>query len=220
MMQYRLFSLLVLLFAGNLISSVSAQTQKHHLMIGGNGSYSKQFYDNIDPVTNGFVGTVRRSMNINPTQAYFVVDNLALGLSLNLNNTQSSITESKEKLMNSNAYAVGPIVRYYFPRGKWAIFPEVQALKISGKQHSYQHLPATRLHDGSLIKAGIGMSYFILPTVGIEGLLSYTAERITYNTDPPTTYYNLSDFTSKRDMINLQIGIQFYLGLKKSGKNP
>jgi len=213
MMYNRIFLLICFAFTFVLSSTADAQTQKHNIMVGGNGSYVKKYRQNINPVNNLSYGVTNNTYHLNTALSYFVVDNLAVGLSVNYRSDNAKNTEGGEKLGDGHFYYIGPILRYYFLFDKWAIFPEAQILKVSGINHSYSlQNKFTNSTDGSGYKVGVGTSYFITRNVGLEGLLSYSSENTTLNND-----FNMGSPHAKvkKSGINFSIGIQFYLTMTK-----
>ena len=202
-----LFLISVLTFALSAITF--AQTQKHDVMIGGNGSFSKRYRHFVHPNNSSPDGTVTNTFNLNPTVSYFIVNNLALGISGNFRSYKTLDTEDGNNLGDGHSYSLGPIIRYYFPFHKWAIFPEAQLLKVFGKSHSYIFDDRlTSSTTGSAYKLGVGGAYFVTPNVGLEGLLSYSSESTSRHDN---FYIGSPDAKIKRSGINLSIGIQFYL---------
>lgn len=161
------------LFVG-LIVDASAQTGKGSFMIGGSlkASRNSSEYNSYDPDL-GVVTvqkTVSTQFNVSPTVGYFFVKNLMTGV-------QFDYSTSKTKGLNSKSsyVALGPVVRYYIPFGKFAFFPEVAA--------QYQRQSSTGLnidpntgastkvtqHQGiARYKVGAGIAWFVSPNIGIE----------------------------------------------------
>jgi outer membrane protein W len=211
MVYNRVFLLFFCIITCVFSSTTYAQTQKHNIMVGGNASFEKRYRYYILPISNSQHGIVNNTFNLNPTISYFVVDNLALGLSVNFRRYKAMDTDNGEKEGDGHSYSIGPIVRYYFPFNNWAIFPEAQFLKVSGVNHSYSLQERfTNSSNGSAYKLGVGASYFVTPNVGMEGLLRYSYE---YTSLVNNFYVGSPEAKVKRAGINLSIGIQFYLPL-------
>lgn len=64
------------------------------------------------------------SINVNPKAGYFVIDNLAIGLDLNMG---FSIYDLGDNNSSHTTFAVGPFVRYYIPTPKVLPFFELGA---------------------------------------------------------------------------------------------
>lgn len=213
MWNNRLFLILVFIFISSYSFTASAQTQKHNLMIGGNGSYIKRYRHNLDPVTFVPEGIVITNLKLNPTVTYFIIDNLGIGVSGDFQSNKAMDRENRNVRGNDHSYSVGPMVRYYFPFERWAIFPEAQFLIRSGKSHSYfSGNKSTNISTGSILKIGVGTSYFISSNVGLEGLISYTSENISNKFSTP---YGFPEYSIVRNNINFSVGIQYYFNMGK-----
>lgn len=168
-----------------------AQLEKGNFMVGGSLLLNQAKSDYSDPN----VSTTNRhrfSINFNPKVAYFFTKRFSAGLSIpyyyNRNSSSSSTT-----------LYIGPVVRYYFPFGKWAIFPELSYLW--GKQT----FRGAEVSTNNSFAAGVGSTYFINSHVGIEGLLFYRK-----NQDKQE-----DDFTFTNTSLNFNIGLQIYLNRRK-----
>jgi len=208
----RLFLILLFLLISAFTFEASAQIQKHNLMVGGNGTYVKRYRHNIDPVTNLPQGISISTLNLNPSLSYFIIDNLGVGFSGSFIYNKVLDRENTNLMSDDHSYAVGPMVRYYFPFQKWAIFPEAQFLIRSGKSNSYHSGNKwTNQTSGSILKIGVGTSYFISPNVGIEGLLSYSSNNLSIQNGLPNT-------SVVTNGVNFNIGIQYYFSLLNRDK--
>src|SRR5690606_23548425 len=66
------------------------------------------------------------SVNFSPKVGYFVVDNFAVGLDLNLALTSRKVGDSNDK-SSSTLISVGPFIRYYIPSSKVTPFFELNS---------------------------------------------------------------------------------------------
>jgi hypothetical protein len=185
------------------LSEITAQTSKGSFLIGGSLSVHR-YHNEYSGQIPGF--HTQAQLVMTPTVGYFIIDNLMVGIQPTyyyswMLNTDRKVTQ----------FSAGPVMRYYFPIGKISIFPEVTAL------YNEEIAKGTYLglDIGSSVyirekfnylsyKAGIGAAWFIVPNIGIEGILGYRGRQ----------YYSGSQEKSK--FLSLNFGIQFYLPRKSS----
>ena len=153
-MKKVLFLQVVLLLAG--IGITNAQIQRGNVMIGAD----------IANFQLGLREGNHFEMLINPKVAWFVRDNVALGGYFNL-----GINTDKGAGTDFN-YGVGVLGRYYAgaataPLRHTRFFLEANA----GVEGFNPRVGANT--NGLGIGAGPGISYFITPSVGLEGLFKY-----------------------------------------------
>jgi hypothetical protein len=133
-------------------------------------------------------------ININPKAAWFIKDNVALGLQV-----QFGVSKTNDTSATRTTYAIGPLARYYVNKpdmnllkhGRW--FVEANA-GIQGQNTS----KGNGSTNGLGIGVGPGYAYFITPNIGFETLLKYN----------PIIGFGNDHFTSS---LNLNFGFQIYL---------
>lgn len=197
----QLFTLLFFLFL--FFPIVHAQTQQGSFRVGGNANYSNVKLGDDNQV---------RYLSLYPSLAYFPVTNLSVGLAIN---TTFSSGDNSTSTTKSTDYSIGPELRYYFPFGKWALFPEVAY--SFGK--SISKVKGTNIIGGdpilydnetkstySSFRGGVGLTYFVNPNIGVEGILFYQNY-----THPDVSPYS---GPSKSKSINFSVGFQIYLNKK------
>ena len=144
-----------LLFTGLLLSlslgHVLGQIQKHTWMIGGDMNLLMNIYDRQDI---GFI--------LVPTVGYTVAKNLVLGI-----NMTGEYYYSFDDKTYWGGFGIGPMFRYYI--GKKKLMPFAY-FSYKGEIGFYSNYEDTSW-DHSLLP-GVGLTYMILPSVGIEGLLT------------------------------------------------
>ncbi|MEJ0032131.1 MAG: hypothetical protein WDO15_17920 [Bacteroidota bacterium] len=128
---------------------------------------------------------------------------------------QPSYVHSWSHAFKSNDYGAGPLLRYYFPFGKFAIFPEAAAMFSKYRQtvveidRSNGSAPYDEVTHSKTkaYRAGVGLTWFVTPNVGLEAVLAYrksteTTPQFTgqYGVNKTDTYFN--------------IGLQVYLPRK------
>jgi hypothetical protein len=72
-------------------------------------------------------------MNLQPKVGYFVIDNLAIGLNINLAFINYTDGENDKNKMKSMFYGAGPFVRYYIDAGGVLPFAELEVAFGGGK---------------------------------------------------------------------------------------
>jgi outer membrane protein W len=200
-----------------------AQTEKGGFMLGGNASFSRSNFRNASPFNPSGGDVISGSFNLRPSVAYFFIDNLAVGLTTELGRN----TSRYEEIGNSertNRLSVGPMARYYFSFGKWAVFPQVKYLSsfhygkhevlnsTDNRLYSYR----TRLSSRDF-ELGIGTTYFITPRVGIEAVLSHSFVNTRLRFEDDDFFFTMPDDISYGiNSLNLNVGVQFYLHRKAS----
>jgi hypothetical protein len=189
MKRFRLLTLAVAaLLCG---TAVNAQIQKGNIMVGGNlANLGLNFQD----------GT-QFSFDLTPKAAWFIKDGLALGGYVNL----GVLTHPHGGGTDVN-YGVGALARYYVEDknvrklefSKRVRFFLEGSTGFAGRNQA--NGPSTNGWD---IGVGPGISYFITPNIGLEGLLKYD---LTVGFGDATT----------SNRLNLGIGFQIFLPSAKA----
>jgi hypothetical protein len=190
------------------VSPLFAQLDKGTFMLGGSGRFSVS----TSSPTNDF-STKEFSSSLQPGVLYFPVDRLAVGLNLPLGYSRSW-SEPGFK-WSYTTYGTGPTVRYYFPIGKFAIFPEFSFTFIwgNGKSNHFYGSNTPDLMDSkysvrnNVWHGGAGITYFLNPAIGLEANLFYQKSTLGYD----RTDYSYDNSLSN---LNLNLGFQIYLARK------
>lgn len=188
-------------------STIFGQTTKGKFLLSG-GTGLQFTGSNVKAVSDG--ETLGES-NVNsfsfvPTFGYFVMDNLAVGLSSKIS-TNTEKYQSGDKSI-SNSFLILPTALYYFPlEGKfrplvqigvgYSSFSNEWVSKTSGISSSKE------TYSGPAFNFGGGISYFISENISFNFSLSYTKSTLT-NSDQSTYKYKQGDFGSN-------IGISVFL---------
>lgn len=205
---YFLFFALVC-FAQNSYS----QLQKGNILLGGSIGLGNSEYKILSSSPSNFGTQKTFSFNFNPEISYLLFERLSLGIVFPLSYSRTKFSDI-DPTSKSTTYAVGPKLRYYFPFGNWAVFPEVH-YTLGRQMHKFSNYSFT---SGSLedqkattktnnLKVGVGLAYFINRHVGIEGVFSYQKNE-----------FDNEDFfgpDTETTSINFNIGLQVYLGKKE-----
>jgi hypothetical protein len=142
------------------ISTLFAQTEKGHLLVGGTGNLGITTFDD----QSIFV------FNVSPSISVFIQDNLALGGILGF-----GITSSEN--FTSISYGISPSVRYYFDsaNAKSKIFLVAEVGLVGS---STENLGFNNSDTGYRILIGPGIDLFLSESVALEGILSYNYNNI------------------------------------------
>lgn len=126
-----------------------------------------------------------------PRAGYFVVDNLAVGLSIYVDYSSTSNNGG------STSLGVGPFVRYYFGDGKLKPLLEANFNYIHG---SYKYFNGQTTESDSYTNASLkgGVAYFISDNVSIDGIVGYTRD--------------LQSGMGNLGSIGISFGFQVFLG--------
>jgi hypothetical protein len=165
-----------------------AQTEKGSLLLGGNAgmNFSSQ------PNNKHF------SASVSPRVGVFVANRLALGATVPVNYSSSEI--------NSFRYfniGIGPFVRYYMGAGKAVPFLEARG-GLNFSRYRYEEPGGIERKETQNYRyggLGLGLAYFITPSIGLESILSYDANR-------SSSSNSMGSNTSGQ--LNLNIGFQIY----------
>lgn len=137
------------------ISTLFAQTEKGHILVGGTGNLGISSFNDLSTFY----------FNISPGASVFVQDNLALGGSLGFG-------ISSNRIFTSMSYSISPSVRYYFDsaneKSKLFLIAQVGLLGTSSDNDSFNNSDT-----GYRMLIGPGVDVFLTESVAIEGILSY-----------------------------------------------
>lgn len=123
--------------------SLSAQTMKGNWLLGGNTSFNTYIYA---------IGHSNAEFIFNLDAGYIILNNLALGAAVNIQNDGHLL------------YEVGPFTRYYIMNlGKYA--------KILAQANISRHIHGI---NATTYGGGIGMAYFINYHLALEGIMGYS----------------------------------------------
>jgi len=188
-------------------SSAYAQLEKGTFRLGGTiglGS-STTSYAYPSPTTSSG-DTKTSSFSFNPNVSYFFAKRLSIGLALPLSSAKSSNSGTEIK---TTSFSTGPMIRYYFPFDKVAIFPEVNYTfgrqSVTGPTFSPSTGTITDQKTTAklnMFRGGVGVTYFLSNSIGIEGLFYYQRSQSNYDNglQPNTTTSSLG----------LNFGLQIY----------
>ncbi|GHN03057.1 hypothetical protein WSM22_45460 [Cytophagales bacterium WSM2-2] len=191
-----------------LFSAGYAQIEKGTFRLGGtmgftsstsSYSYSTPAFSQPDNKSSTF--------SFNPNVSYFFAKQLSIGLSLPYTVGKSTISGVDTKY---NSYSVGPVIRYYFPFNKVAVFPEAQYTFGQQSTKGQMYSPTTGTYSDQTINSklnmfrlGVGVTYFLNSSIGVEGLLYYQKSQNDYDNNSSLPNTNTS-------IVGFNFGFQIY----------
>ena len=184
----KLLTLLTILISFTSFSQIQKPITKGNFIIDGGASFS--FSKSISKMGTSVAKNSTYDLSVYPTCAYFIIDNLAIGLSI-------PIDYGGSKDNKSYSLGLGPIIKYYFINGPF--------LKMS---LLYSYAKGTGSYAQSskyfYIIPGAGFAFFINPKVSIEPSLNYI---FTYNTSDAFS----EAYSYRSNKIELELGITIFM---------
>jgi hypothetical protein len=187
-MKKILLSLLILLPLIS-YSQIDKPIKKGNINMGGNGSISKlNFRDSNDKIFSAY---------INPACNYFLIDNLATGLT-------ASLGYNKINGVKSTSYGIGPNIKYYLNNG---ILLRAESLISKSTGNTSDTKTFT-------FKSGIGYAIFINSKVSIEPVFLYyygSMKSNIFERDLGGYIIPAMDYSAKENTLIFEIGFSFFL---------
>lgn len=204
MNKYMKKILVLIVLIWSFLPESKAQTGKGSFMVGGSMSLQREDRNSTLVVYNYYP---QGSFTLTPTVGYFVIDNLMIGVQPTFGYTWTFNSKYK-----STSVGAGPVIRYYFPVGKFSIFPELTASFRAQTFTSQVFNPDTGSFDAwvtnklnqTQFRGGVGCSWFPFSNIGIEGILSYRSSKYSSDLFGP----------EKQSQYGFTFGIQFYFPKK------
>ncbi len=146
--------------------------------------------------------------NLNTSGGCFVAKNFAIGHSLGIGHSETTFyiidyyTGVRQVKQKDASILLGPIVRYYVPFGKSAIFAQGGAVydftrtRLKGAPYYWDSKYDSRFINFEL---GVGYNYFIASNVALEIIPKYVFRK------------SLTSNLSNSDFATLNIGVQVFL---------
>lgn len=186
--------ILVFLFLIVCLSSTYAQTEKGTWMLGGTGAITN------NEISQGSTFT----FNLSPRVGYFVTPNWAIGVQTGFSIVRSTYQSPFTGEFKQNSWNLGFFTRYYFLPNRFKIFPHFDYERtwtrskypaVFGGNSSEQNIQMWQSN------MGVGATYFLNSSIGIEALLRYQMLKQTPIVD--------------QSGLGVQIGFQIYFGKNK-----
>lgn len=219
------------------LTNVNGQTERGSLLVGGylgGASYgsneSTTTYSNTTTIYKNTINSF--SVNIGPTIAWFLADNMALGGNIGLgyyhssSKTSNSVSSNSTTTdLNSTSLYLAPMFRAYFGSGKkskpfaeigisGALYPSNSKNKSSTGSSS-ETITKSKYNRSAFIK--IGYEHFVNKYLGIYGSVGFE-----YNGNETTNDYKPSagggynyTTTNKGWSTPVNMGFQIHLPKKK-----
>jgi outer membrane protein len=197
--------LLVLLVVLLTASAIFAQTKKGDFVLSG-GTGLTSIFTSSTPVYDGQSGDKTKGSSISflPSFGYFVIDNLAIGLTGNIAHNAYKYEDGDKDVMNS--ILILPTAIYFFPiDGK--IRPLAQ-IGVGIASQTYKYIPKSGSNEessssGICFNIGVGISYFIKENISFNLGLSYTRATLTDSDD--------NKYKEKQGNLGCNLGISVFL---------
>jgi outer membrane protein len=189
-------------FAITMLASMSALAQfnQGRMLVGG----SAEFRTIADKNKSGGTTTTngnRTSMSVSPSFGYFVIDQLAVGASVDMAVSKWNAKTSNDVDNNTTSIQFQPFVRYYLPAG---VFFQGK-FGLGTAKTTYDETYDDSKYNTSSLALSAGYAIFLSDNVALEPELGYRTSKFK-NTDSDTKNINSGIF--------LRIGFQIYLGNK------
>ena len=159
-------------------------TTQGNMIVGGSAWLG---FDKYKYVTAGGKDS-QFGLYLSPTIAWFVVDYLAVGTSLDLGFNINSGDFSY-------SLGIGPLVKYYLDAG---LFFSAQA------SINFDHYPSKTSYTSFSLKPGIGYAIFLNPKVALEPALTYEFNSTKYKG-------TMSDSKTRRNSLGIEVGFTVFL---------
>jgi hypothetical protein len=162
-------------------------------------------FDESDPVK-------MTNINLLPKLGYFVIDNLALGLDLNIARSTEKDGEDSDKY-SQILFSVGPFVRYYIPSSKVLPFFEISG-SFGSINTKYDYSDNTYWEDDDYKSSvmtfggGIGLAAFLGERVAFDVLAGYNSLTVKDKED------NEDNYRTVIGTLGLKLGFTILLGSK------
>jgi outer membrane protein W len=200
------------------VGYAQAQTTAGRMMIGGGIGYTTRTNE------TSFGDAKSNQLNINPQFGYFIVDNLAIGLTADYYKTKYTRPEplalGGEADITFNTTIISPFARYYVftPNEKFAFYAEASAgIGFSTQDNNYYNSadPTDEDIKSKSFNARIlpGFCYFF----NEKWALDLQLNGISYSSNDPNTDSDVEDdktssFTVGTSSLNPSLGFRYFIG--------
>ncbi len=194
--------LLLLAFVLICVSGFSQTTKGRFIVSGAAGLQINAGTLNYEFDGDEFSETKQTTIQFTPSFGYFVIDNLAVGLSGGITSTTQKDGDDK---YTSTSLAIAPTAMYFFPvEGKIKPFVQVGVgINSSTNKFVSDEGPDEKdSYSGLLLSGGGGVAFFINENVSFNGGLSYNRSSMK-NSDE-------EDYKIKQGILSGIIGISVY----------
>ncbi len=149
---------------------------------------------------NKATGVKTDMFNVTPRAAYFVTENIAVGLSL-------GFAQTKEADDKATEFKVGAFGRYYFtPASKFSVFGQLGFDYFNNKVETSTPLGSVEAKsNGFDVAVAPGVSYFVSKNFALEA----TFGRLGYRTSKPDGGEATNNFGLNVDLSNINLGLVY-----------
>jgi outer membrane protein len=208
-MKQKPILVLLLLF---LSTFVFAQLEKGNIFVQGSSKigFSSEKYT----YTSGGTSTESSKsthFGFSPKAGYFVMDNLPVGLAINLStNKTKAISGSNES--HYTDFTIGPFVRYYFlPQDKLKPMAEISAGFGTSKDKSTNSGYSYESKSGVLeFSIGAGASCFVTDHIAFDMLIAYNSTKYSLKSESNSSGVKSTTATDSSDKyagIGINLGV-------------
>lgn len=177
------------------------QLTKKNWLVGGNGSLYSFNEDYTAPSPAPNFTAKYTTIDVSATVGYFFLNKLSAGLRPYLSTYKGKVSGGGEGA-NDFKFAIGPFVRYYFLKEdkQYNLLADV-SYQIGINQSKNGDNPKGKFNVFSIMA---GTELFFNSSVGLEILLGYKNQLVTFDNSP-------SAYSSNRKGFQTSIGFQFHL---------
>jgi len=189
----------ITILAITLFSSIVgfAQFNQGRMLVGGSAEFRTIADKNKSGGTTTTNGT-RTTLSVSPSFGYFVIDQLAVGASVDTGLSKWNARSSNDVDSNTTSVQLQPFVRYYLPAG---VFFQGK-FGLGTAKTTYDENYDDSKYNTSSLALSAGYAIFLSDNVALEPELGYRTSKFK-DTDSDTKNINSGIF--------LRIGFQIYL---------
>jgi len=203
-----------------------SQIKEGNFLVGG-GFTGK--VESIDSKSNSYTSKTEGNVTefiVFPNIGYFILDNIAFGLTtrLGISDYETESYSENEKIWKTTSsiftYGIGPIFRYYYPIGDFALVGEFRYewVKDDGEGEVIDYgFPgnnekAEENRTLTVLSPAIGLTYFLTRSVSIEGMFKYEIENLDFSRkyESSLSQHEL-ELETKLKRFLFVVGLQVYL---------
>lgn len=212
-------SLFLIILIISLSTNLSAQTSKGKFLVGGL-THITQNGSGLTSANIGYTTTKSKddsgddddykdktfSLNFAPKAGYFIIDNLALGVDLNLTSSWSKTTNTEYK-SSTTIFSTGPFVRYYIPIKKVLPFAEATySLGSAISSAEWEGDETSAKYGVQVYSVGIGVAIPLGEKASFDTLVGY------HSTMYKAKQENENNNRTIVGTVGLKLGFTIFLG--------
>ncbi len=191
-----------------------AQIEKGNWFFGGSGSLD--FNTSNEKIKTGSTtsdGYKYTDFDFRPQVAYFVIDRLPVGLSLDLDIDKEKFTDPDGEY-NWTSFMVGPFARYYVADFDGIMpYAEVAAGLGSGNnKYTYDGSSSDSKYSMFAYRMGAGATYFVTENVGIDLFIGYASYQEKYKEEAEDARSEQEETIYKYGGLDFKIGFVISIG--------